>query len=67
MREVHVTREKITRTKNTVKGKFYLSDKSITSFDINKTDGWNQWGNSTDNLYITVDRVEQLQNELLDI
>jgi hypothetical protein len=67
MKNVYVKREQITRTKNTMKGKFYLSDKSVTQFDINKTDGWNQWGNSTDNLSITVNRVEQLQNELLDL
>lgn len=66
-RETHVIREKVARTKNTIKGKFYLSDKSITSFDINKTEGWNQWGNTTDNLFLTVGRVEQLQNELLDL
>jgi hypothetical protein len=67
MKETHVIREKVTRTKNTIKGKFYLSDKTITSFDIDKEYGWNQWGNSTNNLCITVNRVEQLQNELLDL
>lgn len=66
-RETHVIREKVTRTKNTIKGKFYLSDKSITSFDISREYGWNQWGNSTENLGITVNRLEQLQNELLDL
>ena len=60
----HVVTEHITRTKNTIKGTFRLSDKTTTHFSIDRENGWNQWGNFTDNLCITVDKVEQLQNEL---
>lgn len=62
----HVTREVVKRTKNTIKGYFVLSDKSKTHFEISKQDGWQQWGNSTENLSKTVKRVEELQSELFD-
>ncbi len=58
--------ENIKRTKNTVKGTFKLSDKTTTHFDIDRQNGWNQWGNSTENLGLTVDRVETLYAELLN-
>lgn len=59
--------ETIKRTKNTIKGYFVLSDKSKTQFDIDRVNGWNQWGNSTENLGLTVDRVESLFRELMDL
>ncbi len=67
MKEVHVVSEAVRRTKNTIKGTFRLSDKSTTSFEIDRENGWEQWGNTTGNLGVTVARVEQLQKELLDI
>jgi hypothetical protein len=52
---------KITETKNYIKGQFKLSDKTITKFEIEKKSGaWEQWGNSTNNLCITVECVNKL-------
>lgn len=62
----YVKSEVVKRTKNTIKGHFILSDKSKTMFAIDKEYGWQQWGNSTENLGLTVDRLEQLQSELYD-
>jgi len=62
----YVKSEVVKRTKNTIKGHFKLSDKSITFFSIDKEYGWQQWGNNRDNLSLTVDRVDTLQGELLD-
>lgn len=59
----YIKREVIKRTRNTIKGYFCLSDKTKTIFDINK-DGWEQWGNTSENLYLTVGRLEKLQEEL---
>ena len=64
---VRIISETTRRTKNTIKGKFRLSDKTTTQFEISRGEGWNQWGNSTDNLCLSVLRVEQLEQELLDI
>lgn len=63
---VYVKSETIKRTRNTIKGTFRLSDKSTTQFSIDREYGWSQWGNTKDNLYVTVDRIEELTQELLD-
>jgi hypothetical protein len=61
-----VKKENTTRTKNVIKGYFLLSDNSKTQFRIDKEYGWQQWGNVRENLCITINRVEQLQNELYE-
>jgi len=61
---VVVRSETARRTRNTIKGHFNLSDGSKTQFSINKEYGWQQWGNRRENLGLTVDRVEQLTDEL---
>ena len=58
--------ENTTKTKNIIKGYFLLSDNSKTQFRIDKKYGWQQWGITRENLWITVNRVEQLQNELYE-
>ena len=53
--------KKITETKNFIKGYFLLTDKSKTKFEINKkTQEWNQWGNSNENLFLSVSRIENI-------
>jgi hypothetical protein len=47
-----------------IKGKIKLSDKSVTKFEIGKDGEWNQWGNTTNNLCITVSLIEQLSREI---
>jgi len=63
---VYIRSETVRRTKNTIKGTFVLSDKTRTTFSIDRVNGWAQWGNSTSNLGLTVERVEQLENELIN-
>jgi len=62
-----VRSEAVKRTRNTIKGQFILSDRTKTQFSINKEYGWSQWGNSKENLGLTVDRLEKLQNELFEV
>ena len=59
-----IVKQKIIKTKNKISGKFYLKDKSITSFEITKDYGWKQWGNHNENLWVTVPILEQLEKEL---
>ena len=57
--------KKITESKNFIKGYFLLTDKSKTKFEINKkTQEWNQWGNSTENLFLSVSRIENIIEQL---
>ena len=48
-----------------VSGWLKLRDGSKTHFTIDKDGEWEQWGNSTDNLCLTVNFVENLRNFLL--
>jgi hypothetical protein len=61
-----IVTENVRRTRNTIKGSFRLCDGTTTKFEISREYGFNQWGNSTENLYKTVPRLEQLQQELFD-
>ena len=50
-----------------IEGHFVLSDGSKTKFCLYKQYGsveWQQWGNTTDKLGVSVDRIEQLVEEL---
>jgi hypothetical protein len=64
--EITVEGEDIKRSKNEITGTFELSDGTTTHFSIDLENGWSQWGNSTENLGLTVERVEELFNELLN-
>ena len=64
---VVVRSETVRRTRNTIKGHFNLSDGSKTQFSIDKEYGWEQWGNTKENLGITVDRLDRLKNELFGV
>lgn len=58
--------KKITHLKSgKIKGVVRLSDKSTTRFEIDKNGEWYQWGNSTDNLFITVPLVERLAEGII--
>ena len=53
--------KKINESKNFIKGILTLSDNTKTRFEINKKTGdWYQWGNSTENLGLSVFFVENL-------
>lgn len=57
---------KLRETKNFIKGVFRLSDKTKTSFEIDKRSGnWYQWGNTTDNLCISVPKIEKIIYEFM--
>lgn len=56
----HIVSEQVNRNTRRIWGKFKLSDKSVTHFEMCRGESWFQWGNSTDNLGLTVDRVEEL-------
>ena len=60
-----VTIEKECFKKNAehIKGRFILSDGSTTIFEMCKGQSWFQWGNTTENLWISVERVEEITME----
>ena len=63
--KTQIKSKKITETKNFIKGCFLLTDKSKTKFEIDKkTQEWNQWGNSNENLCLSVSHLENIINQL---
>lgn len=63
----YIKSEKINSNRNRIWGSFKLSDGTTTKWEMSKGNSWFQWGNSTENLGLSVDRVEQLTNEWLGI
>jgi hypothetical protein len=63
MADVKIMSKKITYFKTKIKGTIKLSDGSTTKFEVIKGGEWSQWGNSTNNLCITVPLMEKLQME----
>ena len=61
MPNVYIKSKKITYLKTKIKGSIKLSDGSTTKFEIVRGGDWNQWGNSTSNLSLTVPLMEKLQ------
>ncbi len=61
----NIVSEKINRNSRRIWGTFKLSDGSITKFEMRKDNAWFQWGNTTENLCLTVDRVKKLTDEWL--
>jgi len=61
MANVYIKSKKISYTKKTIKGIIKLSDRSTTKFEVVIGSEWSQWGNSTDNLSLTVPLMEKLQ------
>ena len=47
-------------------GKFYLSDGSVTHFEMRKGESYFQWGNIDKNLCLTANEVEKITNDWLD-
>lgn len=60
---VKIIRETVHKNRNRIWGSFRLSDKTITKFEMKKGESWFQWGNSVDNLGVSVERVDELCNE----
>jgi uncharacterized protein YxjI len=70
----HVVTEKVTYKPNKTKrnwdglpyleGHFKLSDGTNTKFAVTHEQSWHQWGNSYDNLGVTIDRIEELEAKL---
>ena len=55
---------KIMKYSKSIKGYFKLSDGTKTKFEIDKIGEWEQWGNSRDNLGVSVAFIEELVNFL---
>ena len=58
-----IIKESVSRNSRRIWGYFKLSDGSKTQFEMKKGESWFQWGNTTDKLCETVDRVESLCND----
>ena len=48
-----------------ITGYFKLSDGTKTKFSIDKQGEWEQWGNTTDNLCVSVPNVQRMVSELI--
>ena len=58
--------KKITDIKNGgIRGYVKLTDKTTTYFEITSDGEWEQWGNSKENLCLTVPLIEKLQQMIL--
>jgi hypothetical protein len=63
--QTQIKSKKVTFGKsNEVKGWFKLSDGTKTNFTISKHGEWEQWGNTRDNLGVSVPFIEELINFL---
>lgn len=62
-----IIKEKVNRNSKRIWGTFRLSDGSTTRFEMRKGESWFQWKNSTENLGETVERVEELCSEWLEV
>ena len=61
---VQIKKTKLAIGKFTIKGEFTLTDKSKTKFIMSRKSGeWEQFGNSTDNLCVSVDAIENIKKE----
>jgi hypothetical protein len=49
-----------------ISGEIKLSDGSVTKFRIDKSYGWSQWGNVTENLAVTVALLESFAKLLVE-
>ena len=65
MNNITIKEETVKRSKRRIWGQFILSDGSVTKFDGSKENSWEQWGNTTDNLRVTVSRLEEIFSEWL--
>lgn len=66
-----IVRETINKNSRRIWGYFKLSDGTKTQFEQTKENAkngisWSQWGNITENLGVSVERVETLTNEWLE-
>lgn len=62
-----VIRTTLKETKHLIKGVFTLKDKTKTQFEIDKHTGvWNQWGNTRDNLCISIPNIESIVYTFID-
>jgi len=61
MPNVYIKSKKISYLKTKIKGSIKLSDGSTTKFEVIRGGDWFQWGNSTNNLSLTVPLMEKIQ------
>ena len=62
----YIKSQKINKSHNRIWGTFKLSDKSTTHFEVRQNESLQQWGNSTENLGLSVDIIEKLESELYE-
>lgn len=62
---IKVKSTKFTNIKNGIRGYFKLTDGSKTKFEIDNQGEWYQWGNTTDNLTLTVPKIYSIIDNLI--
>jgi hypothetical protein len=65
MKVTSIKKTTLTKFKNGIKGYFTLSDGTKTKFEIDNQGEWYQWGNTRENLCITVPKVERIVMDLI--
>jgi hypothetical protein len=62
---VKVKLTRLSKRGKEISGYFKLTDGTKTKFAIDKQGEWEQWGNTRDNLCLTVPRIQRLVNDLI--
>jgi hypothetical protein len=65
MTTTKVKTTKITKIRKGISGYFKLTDGTKTKFSIDNQGEWEQWGNTTDNLCISVPNVQRMVTDLI--
>lgn len=60
-----IKKTKLTQIKKGISGYFTLTDGTKTKFSIDNQGEWYQWGNTKDNLCLSVPKIEKLVSELI--
>ncbi len=60
-----IVKQEITKLKTKWKGEIMLSNNSTVKFTMNKQNGWEQFGASKDEMWITTPIIEGLWNEFV--
>ncbi len=66
MGNIYIVSKSVNSNSRRVWGTFKLSDKTKTHFEMKKETGWFQWGNTKDNLCLTVHLVEEICSKWLE-
>lgn len=66
MNNTNVKKTVLTKSnKNVIKGYFKLTDGTKTNFEVDSNGEWNQWGNKTENMCVTTQKLINFAHSLI--